>query len=227
MFRLNQRGMVKKVSILVSLAAATLLIGHGCSQFAGNSGGSSSSSVPTGTAGTGGGGTGFTPIPNALTVSLVYNKQILDNYVACSGIGRPSVATTSEWQRRQDSFAEYGYATDITAPMLMAITALTGEICNDLLNIETTQPAASRRIFNAIDFAAGPSAISGSIMGETVRRLSRACWARDEFPEELNIITADLNQSLTGLNLNDPAETRKTALLLCTGMLSSLSGYTL
>lgn len=215
--------MIQKGGVLASLLVVTLLIGHGCSEFAAISGGSSDSASMGTSGGTGSGG-GFTPFPNATTVSLIYNKQMLDNLVVCTGIGTPSVASVDEWERRQSSFSEYGYATDVTAPMLMAIAAVSGEVCNDLLNIETALAADNRRIFNSINFSAGPSALSSAQVADATRRLARSCWARDEVPAELTIIQEEVNAAMAGVNVNDAQQTRNLALMMCTGILASLSG---
>jgi len=218
--------LAKKLTILAAIAAVSVVIGHGCSEFSSNNS-SSSSGGSMGTAGGGGAGSGFTPLPNTLTVSLIYNKQIVDNMVACSGIGKASTATLAEWDKRQSSFSEYGYATDVTAPMFMAITALAGEICNDLLNLEVPLAAGSRRIFPMMNFAAGPSGLSQTAIADSVRRLARSCWAREETAEELNIIQTEISGALQGVNTSDAGQTRNAALMTCTGMLSSLSAVTL
>lgn len=223
---LNKRA-VQKAGVLASLLTVTLLIGHGCSEFAANSGGSGGGSSSMGSTGGAGAGSGFTPFPNATTVSLIYNKQMLDNLVICTGIGTASVSSVDEWERRQSSFSEYGYATDVTAPMLMAIAAVSGEVCNDLLNIETALSSDSRRIFNSIDFAAGPSALGASQIADATRRLARSCWARDEMPEELTIVQEEVNAATAGLSVNDAQQTRNLALMMCTGILASLSGISL
>ena len=218
---------LKKVGLLVGVAAVTALIGHGCSKFSSSGGSGSDMGSTMGTTnGTGAGG-GFQPMANTLTVSLIYNKQLLDNMVTCTGIGTPSVQTVDEWQGRQSSFSEYGYATDVTAPMLMAITAVAGEVCNDLLDKEENLSADQRRIYNSVNFAAGVSALNSTVTADMVRRMARACWARNENPDELQIVQDELATALAGVNATDPVQTHNAALMVCTAMLSSLSGITL
>jgi len=160
-------------------------------------------------------------------VSLLYNKQMVDNMVLCTGIGTASVGTLDEWEKRQSSFSEYGYATDITAPMLMAVAAVAGEMCNDLLNLETVLPAANRRIFGAFNFASGVAAVDSVAIGDATRRLARSCWARNENEAELQIINEEMLAAKTGVSATAPAQTRNLAHLLCTSMIASLSGITL
>lgn len=231
--------MIQKMGILASLTAVTLFIGHGCSDFTASNGGSGASSTSTGFGNGGDPGTnggGFTPIPGVNTVSLIYNKQLIDNMVMCVGTGTPSEATVDEWKKRMASFSEYGYALDLTAPMAMALAAVSGEMCNDLLDLETALPQDQRRLFNAWDFTKGPNALTDAAIEETVLRFSLSCWARTQLAEENDAVkcalgspsgkyTTECESSRAGVT--DAAKTRPLALLMCTSMLASLSGIIL
>ncbi len=225
MKKLMSKKTIQKVGILSSLLVVTLYIGHGCSEFQGAMG-NLGGSLGLGSTGGNSAGSGFEPKPMAQTAALVYNKQLLDSFVTCTGIGTPSVASKDEWDKRQSSFSEYGYATDVTAPMMMAVAAVSGEVCNDLISLESALPADSRRIFNAIDFSAGPAALGNAQVDDTARRIARSCWSRTPAADELTIIREEVTAGAAGANLTDTAQTKKLALLMCTGMLASLSGLT-
>jgi hypothetical protein len=218
----------KNILILTSLLGVTLLIGHGCSKFASNENDESSIS-DLGGGGVGGGD--LTIVPNASTVSLLYNKQFVANMVNCTGIGQASLTTLNEWTNRQNSFSEYGYGVDITAPMLMAVTAVSGEICNDVLSRELPLPmglstSAGRQIFYDWNFAQGPVSLTNLAIENAARSLAISCWSRDTTAEELGIIQEEvaLLTQAAATTTSSPEETRKVALAMCTGMLSSMSG---
>lgn len=220
----------KKLAILASLTAVTLFIGHGCSNFTAGNPGDANNSSSGGMIGNGGdtGETGgvIQPMPGANTVSLIYNKQLLDNMVTCAGTGTASPEAVAEWQSRQSSFSEYGFALDVTAPMLMAITAVAGEICDDLLDVEMAQPANTRRLFRNWDFGQAPSLanLPDANIDEAARRFALSCWARTELAEEALAYREELRAATEVQNV---AETRKLALIMCTSALASLSGITL
>ncbi|MBX7231879.1 MAG: hypothetical protein K1X29_07310 [Bdellovibrionales bacterium] len=217
---------IKLLSVGSSLLLVVIFLGHGCSQMASNlSSVNSSSEVMIGTSG-GTTGSSIDIFPNASTVSLIYNKQLVDNLVSCTGLGLASTQTLAEWSKRQSSFSEYGYATDVTAPMLMAIAAVSGEICNDLVSTESVLPQEKRRIFNAINFSSGSATWVSQNVAETVRRITRSCWARNETSEELGIIQEEVATGLSGVSSSDLQQTKNIALMVCTGILSSLSGIT-
>ncbi|MCB0384870.1 MAG: hypothetical protein KDD43_05710 [Bdellovibrionales bacterium] len=217
---------VKLLSVIAVLSAVTAFIGHGCSDF-------SSKSSSNGSSGglLGGDNQDFEIIPGERTVSTVYAKQVLDNMTSCSGIGTPSVATIQEWSDRLGTLSEYGYATTVSGPMMMGIVAIAGEICNDLLTVETPKPDMERIIFDGVDFTRGPSSVSPATVRLVVTRLARSCWQRedDSLPgpngelSETDIVVNAYNDIASAGGADSPAQTRNAMLGLCTGMMASLS----
>ncbi|MCB0422800.1 MAG: hypothetical protein KDD61_17500, partial [Bdellovibrionales bacterium] len=113
------------ISLITVLAATSSIFGNGCQgpgDVAGNSAGLNSEATDG----------GFDAIPGERTASTVYANQILSNMVSCAGIGAESVQTRQEWEDRKGTLSEDGFATNLTAPMLMGVTAIAGEVCNDL-----------------------------------------------------------------------------------------------
>ncbi len=221
------KGKIRIFSVVIGLFMTMVFVGHGCSDLLGRS--SNKDTAASGPASDE--NQDFDVIPGERTVSTVYAKQILDNMTSCSGIGTPSVSTVQEWTQRLGTISEYGYATSISGPMMMGIVAIAGEICNDLVSLETPKPDVQRIIFDGIDFTRGPSSVSSGAIRLVVNRLARSCWQRDNVtslgpqgePSETDVIDTayrDIVQAGTG---DTPAQTRAGMLAVCTGMLSSLS----
>lgn len=162
-------------------------------------------------------------IPGERTVSLVYGRQVLDNMVSCLGIGSASARTYEEWERRSNSLSEYGYATQVTAPMMMAIAAVAGEACEDLMQREIAQVPVDRSFFNEINFAQGTQSLSASILEPAIIRLAKSCWQRFPDEAEIDLILDEVDAAQSGTSGADPSQAKKVALLICTGVLSSLS----
>ncbi len=227
--RASMKKKLRLLSLISLVGIAMVFIGHGCSKFSGH--GSSSSSSNATNNGSPNESQDFPIIPGERTVSTVYAKQVLDNMTSCSGIGTPSVGTIQEWNQRLGTLSEYGYATSVTGPMLMGIVAIAGEICNDLLNIETPKVSSQRIIFDGVDFTKGPSSLSSSTLRLVINRLARNCWQRDdestpaagETTSETDLIINGYNDIIAAGNGDTPAQTRNGMLAVCTGMLSSLS----
>jgi hypothetical protein len=144
-------------------------------------------------------------------VSTVYAKQFLDNMVSCTGLGIESARTRGEWNNRRGSLSEFGYATDVTPPMLMSIAAVAGEVCSDLI-VKESAPGATPIIFDNFNLKGMTSAneVEGSI-----QRIALSCWHRRASDSEVSLVrdmVADTAQNMNG---------EQAALLLCTTMLSS------
>lgn len=153
-------------------------------------------------------------IPGQQTVSIAYGRPMLDSMVSCTGIGQPSTRTLNEWTTRNQSLSEYGNLTDISGAMMMAITAVAGEVCRDLLDKEKPMASASRGIFGGVDFVKAGALTSGEIDSAS-NMLGISCWQRMPTLDEKSVIAASIGQIGGSTDVG--------ALSLCTAMLSSLS----
>ncbi len=153
--------------------------------------------------------------PNTKTAAMVYGNQILDHLLACAGVASPSDGTLTVWRAKKGSISETGAYDSITAPMLMAVTSIAGEVCNDLVEIEAAVGGDQRRIFNIVDFDSDRLSAG---FDESLRKLARSCWLREETDEEKSFVMNGMSQYFTpaaGVN-------KKAALSLCTQVLASL-----
>lgn len=156
-------------------------------------------------------------VPGQQTVSIAYGRPLLDSMIACTGVGQPSTRTLTEWTARNQSLSEYGSLTEVSGAMMMAVAAVAGEVCRDLLDKEIPLAAASRGIFGGVDFAKA-SGMSAAEIAAAVDMLGISCWQRLPTLDEKSIISVGINQ----MNANTDAG----ALSLCTSMLASLSSIT-
>ncbi|OQW47273.1 MAG: hypothetical protein A4S09_15885 [Proteobacteria bacterium SG_bin7] len=153
-------------------------------------------------------------IPGQQTVSIAYGRPMLDSMVSCTGIGQPSTRTLNEWTSRNQSLSEYGNLTDVSGAMMMAVAAVAGEVCRDLLDKEKPLAIGSRGIFRDVDFTKVGS-ISSSEIESVSNLLGISCWQRVPTLDEKSMIASTIGQ--IGGN------TDTGSLGLCTAMLSSLS----
>jgi hypothetical protein len=150
----------------------------------------------------------FPIIPGAKTVSSVYSRQVLDQIVNCAGVKRVSDKTLSMYEQKKGAVSTLGSPETTTSPMMMAVTSIAGEICNDLINQEMTEP----RIFVGINLADSRLPANADAQ-DAIRRLALSCWQRQETSKELQTVM-DL--------ANAGSNSRTSMLLACTAMLSSL-----
>lgn len=215
---LKLRRKLRATSALIVLGAISAVFGHGCGQFKSNSFNSNSELTEDVVGET---MDDLEIIPGALTVSTVYAKQILDNMASCTGAARPSDQTLQEYEDRKGSLSEYGFALHITAPMMMGIVGLAGEVCNDLISSEQRQPASQRRIFTTFNFESDQFGTQD--LDDAIERLALSCWQRNTDSTEKTILRDSILEAVNG----DSAKARKAAIMACTATLSSLSAIEL
>lgn len=192
--------------VIGTLSVTVAFVGQNCSEM-GSSGKSNQASIATGQAGN----DGIEIIPNTKTVATVYAKTFMDNMVSCTGLRIESARTRGEFENRRGSLSEFGYATDITPPMLMSIAAIAGEVCSDLIAKEDAAP--SKMMFEGFNFPNG--AVSTGDVQDAIQRLALSCWHRRATDAEVNLVSSMVADTANNMN------SEQSALLLCTAMLSS------
>lgn len=208
----------KQIKILLGTAVGLIVmlvtVGNGCSKHASFETNMSSIANTGDNNPSGAGPTeGDDFIPGAKTASVVYAKQALDQLTSCAGVAVPSDETNRMYEAKQSSISAYGDANSVTAPMMMAITNISGEICNDLLKQEDT----AKRIFVGWNLA-GTSAPAASLVGDSISRMAISCWQKNESSFERDTV-----MRLVASIPDGAGASRKKALVLCTAMLSSLN----
>lgn len=190
---------------------ALVFIGHGCSDMQGAKGGKSASIGSCGTDGS----EKIEIIAGSETTSIVYGRQVLDNMVACTGVGEPSATTLAEWENRSASLSEYGFANQVSAPMMMGIAAVAGEVCNDLVLKESrTVNSDDRFFFKNVDLDG--NSMSRADLEDAVDLIGISCWQRNPSSDEI----AEIVDSVDDMQVDNELA----AISACTAMLSSLSG---
>lgn len=158
--------------------------------------------------------------PEVESVSLVYNKQILDHLVACSGIERASGPTRATWEAKRGTISIDGGVKTLTAPMLMAATSISGDVCRDLIDKEKLEP----RLFSGITWTATAEALpNDGVLTDSIKALALSCWQRQPEKLELDTILEATKEQFRSA----PVNIEDAYLFLCTSMLSSLETLTL
>ncbi|MGZ3724187.1 MAG: hypothetical protein ACXWPX_10490 [Pseudobdellovibrio sp.] len=207
-----------KIKIIIGVAASLIFllitVGNGCSKRSDLE--SNISSSTTGTSSSGSNNTPSDVIPGAKTASVVYAKQALDQLTSCAGVVSPSDETLRMYDSKSTSISAYGDAITVTAPMMMAIANISGEVCNDLINQEIAA-GSNARIFVGWNLSANTLPDANST-ANAISRMALSCWQGQPTMDEQNAIL-DL---LATVKSGDAGASRKQAELLCTAVLSSL-----
>lgn len=154
-------------------------------------------------------------IPGAKTVSTVYSTQVLNHLTACVGVTKPSDPTVQMYEQKKGAISTSGSAGTMTAPMMMAIASIAGEVCDDLIDQEVQ---SGMRIFQGVNMSAN-TLPSSNVLGDIVVRMALSCWQRNETSSERQKIV-DMVQ--TSVGMSEPGAARKASLMVCTAVLASL-----
>lgn len=114
-----------------------------------------------------------------------------------------------------------GDPASVNAPLMMTLVSISGDVCFTWVDDETRKAASSRRVFNQIDFNAGPDRVSDAAKNDVIRRLSRLAWGRNETDQERTLIKGALLE-FTGTS---PADTQRAMIFTCSAMLASLDTH--
>lgn len=156
-------------------------------------------------------------IPGAKTASLVGTTNIVQHYAACTGLENVSQLTQGVYEDKKSSIGTYGAVTSITAPYLMAVHSIAGEVCNDVIDQEI---AKGNRIFSGWNLTSNSLPSDGQL-ADAATNLSLSCWQDYEISqEEKSIIINSIVQSVA---VGEAGASRKAAVILCTSMLASLN----
>lgn len=219
MLKTSFRFKIKIFAWAIGIASLLTFLGQGCGRMlASKSGGSSLGSNSQCSSND----VSFDFKEGAETASIAYGPQVLDSMLACTGVVNPSQRTLDIFAEREASFSEFGSVMDVNPPLMMAHAALAAEVCTDLLTQEAAVPPTDRRIFNAVNLASVSTSISSAEISETIRRMSRACWGRDETGEESALISTAAVDIM-----NDSAAADRvqfTTVSICMSVLASLDG---
>lgn len=189
-----------KMGISLALSGIFMLgFGHACSQFKADGSGTIFAS-----------GEEDRIVLNEKTVSTVYAKQTLDNMLSCLGVEFASEESTRVYENIKQSISERGNAKELTAPMLMGLTSLAGQVCTELVEKEKSE----KRIFVGYDFSG--NTVGDRDIEDSITRLARSCWLRNETNEERSAILDAINQGFPG---NSSVENM--AIFACTAVVAS------
>lgn len=211
----NNKSKLLVVLSIFFVTGVLAYIGNGCSRSQSNSPITSSSLVPPTSTGSTTSSNDIPVIPGARTVSLAYSKQVVDQLSACSGLALPSERTMAMYEQKKGQMSTYGAANTVTGPMMIAVASIAGEICNDLIEQELVVGA---RLFNGYSLA-GSVLPNTTQLSDTITKIALSCWQRNESASERSII---LNMITSSVGAAEAMAGRKSALMICTSMLSSL-----
>ncbi len=166
--------------------------------------------------------TGICEVLDLKTVAIDSSETVLTSMLHLAGVSTPSTTTLNTYAAQATKIPETGKVDQVTAPMWVALTTVSSEVCSDLLNQETAANA-QRAIFANVDFSRGPASVTPAIQADVIRRMARSFWSRNETTQEKIMIESGVTEAFGGSST--AGDTRNQMLFTCIAMLGSLDAH--
>ena len=162
--------------------------------------------------------------------ALLTSEQIYESMMNLTG-QKQTVTNTQlqEFDRRSGSFGVSPALEKVNAPMMIALTSFSGEVCNGLVTKEQNMAADQRTYFKAVNFNAAVSALNDADYQATVSKMISSFIGRAPSAEETALFATyktDFIAAIPAANITQTAQTRNLVLSLCSAVLSSFDIYT-
>jgi hypothetical protein len=162
--------------------------------------------------------------------ALLTSEQIYESMMNLTGQkATPTNTQLQEFDRRAGSFGVSPALEKVNAPMMIALTSFSGEVCNGLVAKEQALAAAQRTYFGSVNFGAAVSALDNTSYQDAVSKMINSFIGRAPSSEETALFTTfktDFIAAIPAANLTQPAQTRALILSSCAAVLSSFDIYT-
>lgn len=162
--------------------------------------------------------------------NLLSADQVYASMSELTGVA-PAGAVLTEWQNNsRTSLADNYKVASLSAPLLMASANLGSRFCNQTLDTEIAMAGTARRLYNAIDFARGPSSVTEEAYSSATQNMSKKLWGRDLNADELSAFQsfrAGFMAEYSNTEMNQAARTKSLMLGVCTAFLASYEALTL
>lgn len=160
-------------------------------------------------------------IPGEKTVSVAYFDLVYQNYLEATGFEEGEIAYFDlAYNNSKELLSEDGSILSGNAAMFVGITTITGKLCFAVVDRDLKLPAGQQKLFGGFYGKRNLSEISDEAIQDSLRRLARTFWQRNETQQELEIFLNKMDE-LRALNSNLSAS--NSAFFMCTAVASSLS----
>lgn len=156
---------------------------------------------------------------------LIYSENTLPTILSVTGLQTSSGALNTAMNRNVTKISETGQPDSLTPPMLIGLTSISNRACQDLVDAEKAiSNTTQRRFFQKVDFSKGPQSITQDAKVDSIRRMARSFWGRNETQQELDLLVSAFEQEFKGIG-DSSSKTPMTLMFLCTAMLASVDTF--
>jgi len=164
-----------------------------------------------------------------LPFALLTAEQVFFSMLNVTDQQNFSNAIRDEYAIRSGSFSVIPDLKTVNGPMLLAITSLSGEVCNGLVAREQAiADVSQRKFFGSVNFAQAIANLNAAGYTDVVTKLSNSFLGRAPSSAELTIFNSfrtDFTAAIPAANIGQAAQTRALVLSTCSALLSSFEVF--
>lgn len=222
---------LKSKILLTGICSGLMVFGFNCEHNRFESSSSSSNTAGTASSASTGGVNDPNPSPvlQNLQFSVLSGEQVFGSFLSVTGQKTAIASMTAEYNRRIGTFATEPQLGVINSPMLLAVTSLGGEVCNEFVRLEQAKAAADRTYLGPVNFGGALSTLTEAQYDTVTMSLAKSFWNRDLTTEEKTMFRnfrKDFATTVPTAEMTNTKHTRALILSTCSAFLSSLEVYT-
>lgn len=146
---------------------------------------------------------------------LIRQSQVLPALSKCLGlsVSELSTETKQRYKSLKDNLSEEGNINDLSGPLLMAVTQIAGDVCDDLIRKESQ--VITKKFLVGFDLSS--DVVTGTVnLLNTIEQITKSCWGRRASDSEKALIVNTFANTELRNNRG-----KQGALFLCTALMSS------
>lgn len=147
--------------------------------------------------------------------SVISQRHFLPSFQKCLGLtdAQISARTKAAMNESISSLSLDGNVSTLSAPMMMSVVKIAGELCQDIVNLEINNN--QRKYFPGFNLGGSTNSQSFNL-STTLQKFASSCWGRAATSDEIAVIV----KNMTAVNLN-VSKDKNAALFACTSALAS------
>ncbi len=162
--------------------------------------------------------------------ALLTSEQVYESMMNLTGQkATVTNAQLGEFDRRSGAFGVSPELNKVNAPMMIALTSFSGEVCNGLVQREQNLAAAQRQYFQNVNFGMAIAQLNDTNYQDVVSKLTNSFMGRAPSSEEVTLFSTYRTEFIAAIpaaNVAQTAQTRALVLSTCAAVLSGFDLYT-
>jgi hypothetical protein len=158
---------------------------------------------------------------DAAAVSVKNFRELAAFYSSATGVPLTQPQVQTAYNNVKTRLPKQGTVDEFASPAVLGALELSGAFCNAFITVESTAPAASRRVHQTIDFAKTTRQLADADVLALAKGYARMFWTRDARPNEEAALVATITKLKT-VTPDTTVGTKQLSLVLCTQAATSL-----